>query len=408
MPTGYPRSVKEIGACISIALLVATAPGAPDGDGPVRSAPIITPMAAAIDIPTCGNRRQLYSVAPVDPADLSHIIPLGNLNPPGHTFPTAHFYQHIRRVVPGDRSTPSVEVPVVAPGQVWITRISYTENLDQGTKDYSLRFSPCVEHEAYFIHLTTLARKLDRQLVEPLSCNEYTTGGEQWRQCTKEVHTELAAGDAIGTAGGALDRNALDLGASDSRATPSVYANPQRWEHRPQQLILVCALDYFAPAVRRRLRSLLGDAETRRKEPPRCGEVAQDAPGTLQGIWFVAGTRELISEDRHLALAHDNIDPAKGVFSVGTSMRKSGLASATYFFEPATAGRRNRDFGQVRKRNKVYCYEVSRRFAAETDPLTVILAMLTGPSTLRLQRSELSACGGPPWQMGNDYTEFER
>ncbi len=408
MPTSYHSSVKEIVASISITLLLASSSGGSDGDEQLRGTAILAPMAAAIDIPPCGNRRQLYSVAPVDPADLSHIIPLGNLNPPAHTFPTAHFYQHIRRMVPDDHSTPSVEVPVVAPDQVWITRISYTENLDQGTRDYSLRFSPCAEHEAYFIHLTTLARKLDRQLVEPLSCNEYTTGGEQWRQCTKDVHTELAAGDAIGTAGGALDRNALDFGASDSRATPSVYANPERWEHRPQQLILVCALDYFAPAVRRRLRSLLGDADTRRKEQPRCGEVAQDAPGTMQGIWFVGGTRELTSEDPHLALAHDNIDPGQGVFSVGTSMQKGGLASATYSFEPSAAGGKNRDFGQIRKRNKVYCYEVRRRFTPQSDPATVLLAMLIDPSTLRLEHREASACGGPPWQMSDDYIEFER
>ena len=218
----------------------------------------------------------------------------------------------------------------------------------------------------------------------------------------------LAAGEAIGTAGGGLQRNALDLGASDSRVRPSVYASPERWEGRPNQLTLVCALDYFNPSTRRRLRSLLGDERTRRKTKPICGEVAQDVPGTLQGVWFVAGTRELTSEDAHQALVHDNFDPGKGVFSVGISMQRSGLPSATYYFEPATTGARNREFGQVRKRNKVYCYEVKPRFAQATDPVTVILAVLTGPSTLRLERTELSACGSPPWRQGSDYTEFER
>ncbi len=394
---------------VSIALLVAGTLGAVPASGPLverAAAPVL--LKGIAEIPACGKHRKLYSVSPVAPSDISYIIPLGNLAPSAHTFPTAHLYLHVRRTVPGDNNTPTVEVPVVAPGPIWITRISSSENLDQGTQDFSLHFSPCAEHEAYFIHLTTLARQLSKQLVGPRSCNEYTTGGERWRQCSKNVHVALAAGEAIGTAGGGLQRNALDLGASDSRVRPSVYASPERWEGRPNQLTLVCALDYFNPSTRRRLRSLLGDERTRRKKKPICGEVAQDVPGTLQGVWFVAGTRELTSEDAHLALVHDNFDPGKGVFSVGISMQRSGLPSATYYFEPATTGARNREFGQVRKRNKVYCYEVKPRFAQATDPVTVILAVLTGPSTLRLERTELSACGSPPWRQGSDYTEFER
>lgn len=395
---------------LAVGLLVASAPGVQSG-GHSRSAsrpsaPVVQRDIA--EIPACGTRRKLYSVAPVAPSDLSHILPLGNLNPSAHTFPTAHLYLHIRRTVAGDYGTPAAEVPVVAPGRIWVTRISSSANLDQGTQDFSLSFSPCAEHNAYFIHLKTLAGQLSEQFVGALSCNEYTTGGERWRQCRKDVRIEIAAGAAIGTAGGGPERNALDLGASDSRVPPSVYANPDRWDGRSDHLTLVCALDYFTPAIRRRLRSLLGDGQTRRRQRPRCGDVAQDVAGTLQGVWLVAGTRQLESEDPHLALVHDNVDPTKGVFSVGTSMQRSGLASGLYYFEPAKKGSVNRDFGRRRKRNQVYCYEVRPRFAPASDPLTVILAVLTGSSTLRLERTKGRACGSPPWQLGANYAEFER
>ena len=58
-----------------------------------------------------------FSVFPVAEADYTHIVPLGNLNPTGHTLPTDHFYIYIR---PGPPNTPA-EVAVVAPGDIVIT-----------------------------------------------------------------------------------------------------------------------------------------------------------------------------------------------------------------------------------------------------------------------------------------------
>lgn len=360
------------------------------------------------EIPACGKRQKLYTLPPLDLDDVAHIIPLGNVSPTAHTFPTAHLYWHIRRTVPGDPSSPTVSAPVVAPGEVWVTSISSSENLDRGTLDYSMRFSPCAEHRAYFIHLTTLDSRLAAQMTEPLRCNEYVTGGERWRQCTKDLSLAMAAGDPVGTAGGAADRNALDFGAADYRVEPAVYANADRWAERPDQLALVCALDYYARATRKRLRALLGDGTTRRVDRPRCGQVAQDVPGSLQGVWFLAGTEGLAPEDDHLALVHDNVDPDRGVFSVGNSVRRSGLDPATYYFDPVRTGEVNRDFDRVRKRGRVYCYETSRRFAQPTDPATVILAALIDRSTLRLEGTSLEACGRGPWEMSGKHTEFER
>ena len=358
--------------------------------------------------PPCGKNRKLYTVAPVAPSDLNHIRPLGNMAPPGHTFPTRHLYLHIRREVAGDYLTPSVEVPVVAPGRVWVTTIGSTENITQGVIDYRINFSPCVEQSAYFLHLTTLAPRLLRNFVRPLYCNEYSTGGDRYRICQKSVNVQLEAGDPVGTAGGGQDRNALDLGASDFRVPELFYANRDRWSFDDIQLHVVCALDYFVPTVRRRLRKLLGDGATRRRKKPRCGQVAQDVSGTLQGVWFVPRSDEFASEDRQLSMAHDNIVPTTGVFSVGTSMARSGLGSDIYHFEPARTGAINRDFDQVTKIGQVYCYEVKKRFAQPSDPVTVILVMLTGTATVRLERSERATCGSRPWRLSADFTEFER
>lgn len=400
-------------ASVAIAAGPASSLGSARGENHVPEQPTPAPALMASERRSagpspCRKKRKLYTVAPVAPSDLGHIIPLGNMAPPAHTFPTRHLYLHIRREVAGDYFTPSVEVPVAAPGRIWVTRIGSSENLTRDVVDYKINFSPCAEHNAYFIHLTTLAPSLLKKFVRPLDCHEYSTGGERYRLCEKSVDVQLEAGDPVGTAGGGQDRNALDLGTSDLRAPELLYANADRWSYDTEQLHVVCPLDYFAPAVRRRLRALLGDGATKRRKKPRCGQVAQDVAGTLQGIWFVPGFNGLAPEDRQLSMAHDNIVPTEGVFSVGTSMARSGLASDTYSFKPARTGAVNRDFDRVTKIGKVYCYEVRERFARPSDPVTIVLAKLTGTSTVQLERSDRLSCGSGPWQLGSSFTEFER
>ncbi len=414
----YRNIVKTI--CVTCAVwsgVIAAAPVSSPGPagaerralGPPTSGPGSVPSEPRLaGPPPCRNKRKLYTVAPVAPSDLSHILPLGNMAPPGHVFPTRHLYLHIRRQVAGDHLTPSVEVPVAAPGRIWVTRIGSSENITQGVTDYRINFSACAEQSAYFLHLTTLAPNLLKKLGKPRFCDEYTAGGDRYRLCQASVNVQLEAGDPVGTAGGGQDRNALDLGASDARVPELLYANPDRWPDDGEQLHVVCALDYFVPVVRRRLRKLLGDPTTRRRRKPRCGQVAHDVRGTLQGIWFVPRSDEFASEDRQLSMAHDNVVPTKGVFSVGTSMARSGLGSRLYHFEPVRDGAINRDFDQASEIGKVYCYEVQERFARESDPVIVILAQLTAAATVRLERSERSSCGSGPWRLGLDFTEFER
>ena len=54
-----------------------------------------------------------FTVAPIDPATLQYIVPLGNMGPWAHTLPTDHayFYHHLQ-------SGTFVPVPVLAPG-IW-------------------------------------------------------------------------------------------------------------------------------------------------------------------------------------------------------------------------------------------------------------------------------------------------
>ncbi|MBI2650402.1 hypothetical protein HYX04_03745, partial [Candidatus Woesearchaeota archaeon] len=264
--------------------------------------------------PSCGDKKELFTVSHIPISELQNIVPLGNLNPSGHTFPTNHLYFHLKGFS-GDES--SSNAPVVSPGNLWVTRIGSSEYTMKGRqiKDYKLDFTVCTEVRGYFIHLTSLSEKLLQSFAQPDNCEEYDTGGIHYKNCEKDFYfspVSVAGGEPIGTASGSSD-----FGLADLRTQELVYANPKRWYEDP--LHRVCPLDYFTVNIEAQLKSLLGSSDVKRTAEPVCGEVAQDNPGTAQGVWFVKGASNTYPEDPHLALVHDNIDPAKGVFSVGTS-----------------------------------------------------------------------------------------
>ncbi len=350
-------------------------------------------------VPSCGDKKELFSVSHIPISELQNIVPLGNLNPSGHTFPTNHLYFHLKGFI-GDES--SSNAPVVAPGDIWITRIGSSEYTMKGRqiKDYKLDFAVCTEVKGYFIHIISLSEKLLQSFAQPDKCEEYETGGIHYKNCEKDFYSSpiaLAANEPIGTASGSSD-----FGLADLRTQELVYANPKRWYEDP--LHRVCPLDYFSEGIRTQLKSLLGSSDKKRTIEPVCGEVAQDKPVTAQGVWFVKGTSETHPEDLHLALVHDNIDPAKAVFSVGTSI--NGLPSGTYSFNPASSGFINRDFKDILDDGKVYCYE-TQGGKSYTQYIAVIL-QLTSPTTLRIEKQNSNVCGNGPWTFSSNYADFER
>lgn len=341
------------------------------------------------EIPACEDKAVLFTNLPMDLSDLRVIVPLGNLNPPGHTFPTKHLYF----VGYGDTEGKTKETNIYSPGEIYITRIHANKNFDLNYTDYSLYFSPCQEMEGYFLHINSVSEKIAKEIQPPFKeCQEYTTGGMHYQMCDKEVMIKLESEEWIGKAGGILGQ-LFDFGASDSRAEELKFANSKRWEKNWQTLHTVCAIDYFEPELKDKLNTKIGGwqkGEFRTIEPL-CGEVNQDLVGTAQGNWFAAGTKETYPEDLHLALVHDNVNPQKGAFSVGNSV--SGLNSGAYYFEPKHLGTINRDFSEVKADGKIYCYESNEAFN-QGKIRTVLILQMISESELRIERLDVKNCSG--------------
>lgn len=329
-----------------------------------------------------------FSVFPVAEADYTHIVPLGNLNPTGHTLPTDHFYIYIR---PGPPNTPA-EVAVVAPGDIVITGIQVQRNITDNFSDYGMEFQPATSHlfRGRFGHMFSLHSTLSAVMdgVTPTCGDPYLTGGKVYQNCQYRVRIAVAAGAPLGTTGGRAGQYALDFWAYDFMRPPNTYADPARYAGTDLPYA-VCAVDYFFDPPRATLETRFGNGFNRRTAAPVCGTVAQDLPGTAQGNWFRDGYPDIYPEDNHLALVHDNIDPTRPVFSVGT--RATGVSGGRYIYTPANTGLINRDFSAISADGQIYCFNTFN------PPRGIILLHMPDSATLWLEGLSATTCGSGPW-----------
>ncbi len=382
------------------------------------------------NLPDCENQRLFFSALPVELDKISYISPLGNVSPTSHVFPTDHIYfnrslETDKNNMPLNFNEDGVDINVYSPGRVYVTRIvkldrslneQDTEQSEQGAEsDYAVYFSPCKEFGAYFSHLATLSEKLFASytaLAEEdetaQECNTYTTGDKNYTQCEVRPtdYPQLEAGELIGTVAHKNNTTSFDMGAFDMRTPELKFANPGRWHDLKKHT--VCPLDYFVPEIKEQLYTFVGDTGTQKRSVlPVCGELAQDVLNTAQGIWFVEGTSttNTYPEDPHLALVHDNVDPALGVFSIGTSTVNSGIKNGRYYFSPRNTRFVNRDFADIKVDNNIYCYEglVSQKNTTETVELSIIVQLINN-TTLKIEGKEPGYCHGVQggvWEFSN-------
>ncbi|TSC96923.1 MAG: Uncharacterized protein CEN88_254 [Candidatus Berkelbacteria bacterium Licking1014_2] len=324
---------------------------------------------------------------------------MGNLNPPGHTFPTDHIYFYLAN---------NIQPPLYSPGDLTITEIGVGGNLTQGISDYSITLQNCSEFEVYFLHVTSISTKLSDEFTSPFEWdNTYTTGGNTYRNYGKSVNISVSGGEQIGTVGGNPGQSSFDMGAYDTRVTLN-FANSGRWTIY-NTIHTVCPIDYYSETLKSTLTAMFGDYDgsPKRTVEPVCGTVEQDVANTAQGAWFLKGTDNSWSgEDTHLALVHHNVNPNTPVFSVGNSLSASNLPKGVYEFSAQGSGLINRDFDDVTSDNNIYCYQMDGQGWVEGS--ITILVQLSTSTILKIERGADSACGSGPWSFTGSVSEFER
>lgn len=372
-------------------------------------------FADVADLPSCGDKKELFSVSPLQLTDFKGIVPLGTLAPTAHVLPTHHLFFHPRRVDPNNFNSLPAEVLALAPGDITITEIKFTSsaqypNLDDGV----IVFAPCKEVKAYLDHFKTFSPTLQKAFEEGqlIRCDEYQRsyqkfGTVTWKLCIKKVNLQVKAGEQLGTAGGGEGQMVFDFGLHDKRVPPATFANLKRWKGQEQKQYTVCPLDYYTPELKQQLTSRLGnpDGTQRRTIEPVCGTSNWDLPGAAQGVWIFKGEEQVAHENPHLALAYDNTNPTTGVISMGNSGESKGFAWGSYNFQPKDSGLVNRHFKDIKADGNVYCFETEDTY--RNNAKAVIILTMPTSNSLQIEKTNNVSCGSGPWQVQN-YTEFER
>lgn len=356
-------------------------------------------------IESCKDKKEFFTMSPINLQDLESIIPLGSLNPPDHTLPTDHIYMNVKDSleIPGA----PMKAKVFSPGEIHITKITSSEYLSANPPftDYNLEFYPCKEVFGKFGHVTPLSEKLQSYFKNVSGkCESYTMGEKNITRCDAQVNIDMHEGEEIGTTGGfAGAARGLDFWLADYRKERLLFVNPSRW--LDISFYISCPLDYFTSDVQNTFYPHFANKNTVSEKEKICGTIEQDVEGSAQGSWFVKNTKENSPKDLHFALAPYNIDATKQVFSIGASM--PGLESNKYLFEPERAGYVNRNFNEVLLGN-IYCYDsLKKKFDTQASPFRILM-QLTNNNTLRIEKQDESKCGNGPWTFGSSFIDFER
>src|SRR5271157_1918100 len=332
------------------------------------------------NVPACTTLTP-FSAYPVNMTKIQSITPLGNLNPPAHTYPTDHMYFY-----PNATAYPN-GFEVFAPGNMTITllsRVNYnppqTLNI---TDDYSIDFVVCRELTARFGHVINLSAQLWNKIGTFGSSGDkvqtWEVAGRHYTSYAKSVSIPVTPGMLLGIAG---IGGAMDFWLKDTRVTLS-WVNHD-WPSEFQNT--VAALDYFTPALKAKMVTYLRDYLGNPVVPANyTGKIDWDVAGTVRGIWvrgdYTPG--QIRAEDIGLSLVYSNYNASKGAISIGIA-GNSTWDQNVYTFTPLHTGFANRAFADVTPDGNIYYY-FCEQFGTPGSYTKVILLKMDDASHVRLQ-----------------------
>lgn len=363
------------------------------------------------DLTACGANNLLFSEWPVEEDKLTSITPLGSMEPEkGAVFPIDRLLWHTKDsgAAGGDRQ--SARVQVLAPGNGWLVKVAemeYWSGDKMVDRDYTVYIAPCQEVEARFYHLQALEpRVMEAAQINYQDQASYLTGGLTVRVREAKVKLKLQSGEVLGWAGGAAERRqAFDWGMVDGRRKPLAFAHASIGDSKLGYT--VCPLDYYPATRQKELRAFLGDGEKTRWDEPICGRIDQDIVGSLQGRWRAEKMGQIMAEDQHVALVHDELEPQRAVISMGTSLRKSGLKAGLYYFKQKETGYVNRDFGTVTEQGKVFCYQGLQDKQGQAIQ-RIVLVELVDDKSIKMEARPGFSCASNNYTFSDRMTVFER
>ena len=343
------------------------------------------------DFPECSEDTQFDSEM-FDIEEIANIVPLGNYNPPGHTFPTEHMYVEFNQ---------TSSMKVYAPGNVKVTYIGskeYSEDQMQGWSDYDISMKSCNDVTMHLMHMQLDSELLSKGGAEKKWCRSYETHNSEIEMCQYDSDFWIEAGTLLGTAGNPQNNHFnFDMGVKDRRITND-FIDKEVNEHF---LNSVCPFEYFSNETRQEMESKATGWGRAENVINPCGEIVFDIKGTAQGNWVREDTprnSETLYDEYGLGLYYDNIKQDDLVIS------SSSDGGYSYRFEPTDTGLVNRSFSSVVADDNIYCYETGNY------PNDIILIELIDDEHLKIERKDgpLSCSESGDLEFSGDVEMFVR
>lgn len=332
-----------------------------------------------------GSKHSSYdSGLPTCPADLSGILtarimdqgvikaltPLGNSNPPGHTFPVDHNYF--------DGLADGIKKNIYAPGNGKILEIQeeicFDANNNIMRQGVTITIGLCQGVEIVIASPGELAANLSAEIKKTSGSCKISNGKHEneksIKACGYNLQKEVKAGDLIARTDG---NDFPEVWALDHNKKLSADVDWERYDSKYYPYAM-CMFDLYSGELKKEYYSLFGSFDsmvqkdnndkttsekptfTARTMAPLCGQTIQNIVGTVQGDWFglPKGSDTFPGQNiGDLALIHDNLDPTIGKIVVAGNISNAGVVQ----FIPSNSGTINRDFSQVKADGQIYCYQ---------------------------------------------------
>ncbi len=319
---------------------------------------------------------------------LDRISPLGHVKGDDrmHVIPISHIYY-----------VNSKPAQIFSPADLWFESIDRLTQIDASGKaiwsDFNIYMSPCKEIRIEFDHVRNLSDAFAQMLNESEEhCStDPPTTKRRYETCHAEIKKEIKMGDPIGWGGG-YGNLGLDVSAYDVRIK-NPFISPERY--RFPHLQGICFLDLYSGSLKEFLYDKIETPEGgKRMTEPRCGSIAQDVSGTVQGEWFIGNISadQAEREGKVLSIVHFEFDPLPGIVATsGTLVLSPGMLA----FAPRHEGLVNREPSEIKDSN-IYCFQHEQRERmavaySSVKPFTGrILIQLVDSKTLKAEYQEKS------------------
>jgi hypothetical protein len=335
---------------------------------------MVSDLKNLLSLPNCPETLQGLVTHPImDKGVIRGLVPLGNSNPPGHTFPVDHIYFH------GEPD--GVKHNVYAAGDGVITEVTMIKSygLDGKLKstgltvtiDYckGVQLVNAIEGEPATIITNVIASQQENCKRVPGKHE----GELSIDFCGYQVSIPVKASDVVAVTDGKVFP---EIWALDKNKPLSKDVAWVRYDS-PYYQYAFCFFDMYPQDLKDYYYTLFGNYidSTRVQEknigegqkevikaglvprtiPPLCGKVMQNIVGTAKGDWFGEGRTDKgnVENENDLALIEDNLDPRYQRVVIGGNIAEPSLLN----FRVEHSGVINRDFAEVKADGKTYCYE---------------------------------------------------